>query len=225
MEMKTAIKARVQTLISNYKKVTDVFLAEIKKWETDSLYSSDVRQDKIREVKAQMRVNDNDFNKQLVKIIGEEKETIVNSKINKPADYQGQITNALEFIKMSGNAITDELAFDMVKPFQGDFQTMKLFEVVIRNHANGKCNVTLSRLRKFEFLKTKLIEIETFAKGFFDTSYCVVGSLGYIFKEDGLLQAVDEVQSIVEFLNSETAAIFKEAEKEVQDEVLNEMVV
>jgi len=221
--MKTAIKKRIESLLNRYKEVTNAYLAEIKKWEKDSLYANDYRQDKIRELKGKMKANDNDFNNQLVKVITDEKENITNSTVSKPSDYQGQITNALEFIKLSGDKITDELAFDMVKPFQGDYPTMKLFEMVLRNQAAGMCNATLTRLRKFEYLKSRLAELENAANDFFDVGYYITTSLGYALRESVFVGVMDEVQSIVEYLNSEMALNFKQAEKDAEDEVKDEM--
>lgn len=146
--MKIELKNKVEKLIENYKKVMNAFLEELKGWEADSLYSSDYRQDKIREVKAQMLNNDADFNKQLLNIITEEKEAILNSTIKKPADYQVLISNAIGFINLLGNKLTDEEAFELVKPFFGDYQTMKRFYAVL-SEING-LNVTTYSLGLFD---------------------------------------------------------------------------
>ncbi|HEY8363762.1 MAG TPA: hypothetical protein VIK77_13005 [Tissierellaceae bacterium] len=217
--MKIELKNKVEKLIENYKKVMNAFLEELKGWEADSLYSSDYRQDKIREVKAQMLNNDADFNKQLLNIITEEKEAILNSTIKKPADYQVLISNAIGFINLLGNKLTDEEAFELVKPFFGDYQTMKRFYAVL-SEING-LNVTTYSLGLFDKAINNLeILKNNFAK-FFDAGTYTTNGLAYALKETALLSDIEDIERIIQKLDSIIPASYKEVEAELK----NEMVV
>ena len=46
----------------------------------------------------------------------------------KPADYQQQISNALAFLSLEGDRLTDQAAFAILKPFFNDWEQMHLFE-------------------------------------------------------------------------------------------------
>lgn len=217
--MKIELKSKVQKLIENYKKVTNAFLTELRGWEEDSLYSSDYRQDKIREVKAQMLNSDADFNKQLLNIITEEKEAILNSTIKKPADYQVLISNAIGFINLLGNKLTDEEAFELVKPFFGDYQTMKRFYAVL-SEING-LNVSTYTLGLFDKAINNLeILKNNFAK-FFDAGTYTTNGLAYTLKETALLSDIEDIERIIQKLDSIIPASYKEVEAELK----NEMVV
>lgn len=217
--MKIELKNKVEKLIENYKKVMNAFLEELKGWEADSLYSSDYRQDKIREVKAQMLNNDADFNKQLLNIITEEKEAILNSTIKKPADYQVLISNAIGFINLLDNKLTDEEAFELVKPFFGDYQTMKRFYAVL-SEING-LNVTTYSLGLFDKAINNLeILKNNFAK-FFDAGTYTTNGLAYALKETALLSDIEDIERIIQKLDSIIPASYKEVEAELK----NEMVV
>lgn len=213
------LKNRVQKLIENYKKVTNVFLEEIRNWESNSYYTSDAKQDEIRKVKAQMLNNDADFNKQLLNIITEEKEAILNSTIKKPADYQLQISNALKFLELAGSNLTDEQAFELVRPFFGDYKTMKNFHAVL-SEING-LNVTTYSLGLFDKVINNLeILKNNFAK-FFDAGTYTTNGLAYTLKETALLSDIEDIERIIQKLDSIIPASYKEVEAELK----NEMVV
>lgn len=213
------LKNKVEKLIENYKKVTNAFLEEISKWESNSYYTSDAKQDEIRKVKAQMLNNDADFNKQLLNIIKEEKEAILNSTIKKPADYQVLISNAIGFINLLGNKLTDEEAFELVKPFFGDYQTMKRFYAVL-SEING-LNVTIYSLGLFDKAVNNLeILKNNFAK-FFDAGTYTTNGLAYTLKETALLSDIEDIERIIQKLDSIIPASYKEVEAELK----NEMVV
>lgn len=51
-----------------------------------------------------------------------------------PADYQAQISNALAFLQAAGGQLTDDEAFDILKPFFNDWEQMHAFERVIMHN-------------------------------------------------------------------------------------------
>lgn len=221
--MKMELKNRVQKLIENYKKVTNAFLEEIRNWESNSYYTSDAKQDEIRKVKAQMTANDNDFNKQLLNIITEEKEAILNSTIRKPTDYQLQISNALKFLELAGSKLTDEQAFEIVKPFFGDYQTMKHFHAVLSNIPG--LSITIYTLGLFDKAINNLeILKNNFAK-FFDAGTYTTNGLAYTLKETALLSDIEDIERIIQKLDSIIPASYKEAKAEVDNEIKDEMDV
>jgi len=217
--MKIELQTKVEKLIENYKKVTNAFLEEIRKWESNSYYTSDVKQDEIRKVKAQMLNNDVDFNKQLLNIITEEKEAILNSTIRKPADYQVLISNAIGFINLLGNKLTDEEAFELVKPFFGDYQTMKRFYAVL-SEING-LNVTTYSLGLFDKAVNSLEILKNNFANFFDAGTYTTNGLAYTLKETALLSDIEDIERIIQKLDSIIPASYKEVEAELK----NEMVV
>lgn len=221
--MNTTIKSRVEAILEAYKQTMNGYLAEIKGWETNQLYMADYRSTKIKEVKLKMQASDDEFNKKLVGAIADEKASIESTKADKPSDYQVQVSNALKIIEMSGDSITDELAYDIMKPIQGDFLTMKLISGILRKHASDSCRVTLSRLTKFEHLKSLLDNLERFAIGFFNNGYYLVNSLSFILRDQQFKVTVDEIESLVNELNREMQTNYKEAEAVIEQELREKM--
>ena len=157
-------------------------LNDIKELEADQVYSADYRQDKIRQVQALMKETDGKFNAQLVELLQGIIQDINGISLNKPADYQAQISNALEFIKMSGEGLTDEQAFEIITPFLGDYRTMRLFRNVFANRSGNTCNVTLFMLSRFDAIIAKLEELADLAKQFFNCGSYAVNSLGFTIR-------------------------------------------
>ncbi len=224
--MKTDIKNRIENLFNNYKTVVNAFLAEIKKWETDSVYSADFRQDKIRGIKANMKITDEDFNKQLRTIITEEKQTILNTTVKKPADYQQQISNALEFIKMAGNKLTDEQCFELIMPFIGDYQTMRYFQAALINlYTKDRLLVTCFTLGRFDRIATKLDNIAKTYHNFFNAGTYATNSLSFAISSDMVVRDAIEIESMINQLNEQTAVTFKKAEIDADNNIKEEMSV
>jgi len=221
--MKTELKNRIQKLIENYKKAVNAFLAEIKEWESNSYYTSDAKQNEIRKVKAQMVASDAGFNKQLSTIIMEEKDAILNSTIRKPDDFQLQVSNAIGFINLIGDKLTDEQAFELVKPFFGDYQTMKQFNAVLSNR-NGMKVTCFSLGLPERAIKTLEAFSNNFAN-FFDAGTYTSSSLAYSLKENAILTDAEAVEKIIQKLDSFIPASYKEAEEEIENDAKDKMGV
>lgn len=138
--MKTGIKSKVQKIIEAYRSVNTKHLAEVENWQKATMYSDSYRAEQIQGVKVKMSQNDAEFSQQLQNLICEEKHTLIGTPQTKPADYQMQIANALEFIKLAGNSLTDDRAATILKPFRGDMETMNLFHSVVENQVH--CGLT-----------------------------------------------------------------------------------
>lgn len=222
--MKTEIKSKVQKLIENYKKVVNAFLVEIGKWEKNSFYTSDAKQNEIRKVKAQMVKNDEEFNRELLKIISEEKDAIVTATVRKPDDFQLQISNALNFINLLGDKLTDEEAYELVKPFFGDFDTMRKFHAVISNRY-GKDGLGVTSY-SLGLLNRAVNMLDVFAKnfiGFFNSGSYSIGSLAFTLRESAIITDAEAIERVVNKLDSIILATYKEVETELDQEILDNM--
>jgi hypothetical protein len=215
--MKIELKNKIEKLISNYKKITTEFLNQIAKWEADQLYSADTRGQKIREVKAQMQANDMDFNNQLKTIITEEQNVIQNFTIKKPDDFQLQISNAIGFINLHGDKLTDEQSFELVKPFFGDYQTMRYFHSVLANKPG--LGVTIISLGLLDRAINYLDALKNNFTLFFDNGTYSTNSLGFVIGSEALVSDAESIESIVQKLDSIIPASYKEVKTELDKEV------
>lgn len=71
------------------------------------------------------------YNAEVKKNISEAKVAAVPEDVRtfvKPADYQQQISNALTFLSLEGDSLTDMTAYAILKPFFNDWEQMHLFE-------------------------------------------------------------------------------------------------
>lgn len=131
--MKTEIGNKVKTLVDTYQTIIKNITAKIKEWEKDTVYSDTYKAEAIKVLQNEAIANDKVFNEKLKQIIAEEKATIIGEPDAKPADYQLQVANALKFLELAGSKLNDDQAYNILKPFQNDFETMKLFQSVVGN--------------------------------------------------------------------------------------------
>ena len=221
--MKTDIKNKIQAIIEQYSTITKALLNDIKELEADQVYSADYRQDKIRQVQALMKETDGKFNAQLVELLQGIIQDINGISLNKPADYQAQISNALEFIKMSGEGLTDEQAFEIITPFLGDYRTMRLFRNVFANRSGNTCNVTLFMLSRFDAIIAKLEELADLAKQFFNCGSYAVNSLGFTIRTNMVLGEAEAIDSMMDKLNDRLKLNFSEIEEDMEKEIQVEL--
>ena len=129
--MKTEIKKKIQNTIDSYNLAKRDIIANIEKWENDTIYSDEYKNEKIKELEADAASFDNIFNDKIKVVLAEEKKAILGEPDDKPADYQVQISNALKFLELAGDKLTDDQAYSILKPFQADYETMMLFQSVV----------------------------------------------------------------------------------------------
>lgn len=193
--MKTTIASKIQTLLENYKKAVSAFLSDIGKWEKDSLYSSDHRQDKIREIKNAMLQVDDDFNAQLKTIINDERTAIQKASISKSSDFNQQISNALGFMTLAGDTLTDEQAMELITPFIGDFQTMHHFLTALDSKPG--LVKTHKALRQFDFILEAMKHLDENYARFFSAGTYTTNSLGFSVAENALRVDVKEIEGMI----------------------------
>ena len=118
------------------------------------------------------------FNQKVKALVAEEKEKILPKPKEKSADYAIRISNALKYLEIEGNQLTDETAFEILKDFIDDYEQMKLFKQVIKRQMHnpfefedeeGKCNFprTFGNYNKMQMLVNTFSEAETIANVIF----------------------------------------------------------
>jgi hypothetical protein len=129
--MKTEIKKKIQQIIDSYNTAKRDIVEKIEQWKNDTIYSDEYKNEKIKELEADAASYDALFNNKVKEVIAEEKKAIIGEPESKPADYQVQISNALKFLELAGDKLTDDQAYNILKPFQADYETMMLFQPVV----------------------------------------------------------------------------------------------
>lgn len=120
------------------------------------------------------------MNQQLKAIIQDAKDQLLPQTPKKTADYSLKIGNALRFLEVEGDELTDEVAHSILKDFLDDLPQMALFErVVIRQLKGGSLEnatplemqrefpKTFGALHRNNFLMNTLDEIDSLAENLF----------------------------------------------------------
>ncbi|WP_407102606.1 hypothetical protein [Desemzia sp. FAM 24101] len=107
-------------------------------------------------------------------IIETEKNKYFKKMKQKSADYDMKISNALKFLEIEGETITDEKAFLILKDFMGDDETIHLFKNVIEKQLTpmnayriNSFKKTFSKFNEREALLNTFGELESTAKDLF----------------------------------------------------------
>lgn len=200
MKMSTEIKSKVQSIVESHTTAVSSLLGDIDRWNKDQVYADEYRQEKIQEIKQQIGIIDSTFNTRLMDAIQEEKDVLFGEPQEKPADYQMQIANALEFIKLAGNKLTDEQAHGILKPFQDDFDTMNLFHAAISGTVQGDVSSTFEQTFDKLYKRTALVNafgvVEGLAMSFFSTN--ANGTLENGIRVNMFLQHIHDIQKLVQ---------------------------
>ena len=174
--MKTEIKKKIQQIIDSYNTAKRDIVEKIEQWKNDTMYSIEYKKEKIKELENDAAYFDALFNDKVKKVIAEEKKAIIGEPESKPADYQVQISNALKFIELAGDKLTDDQAYNILKPFQKDYETMQLFKSVVDGLAKddgvfgafkfdktfGKTNRIMNLAESFEFAEKTSVNLFDF---------------------------------------------------------------
>ena len=117
------------------------------------------------------------FNQKVKAIIAEEKGNILPKPKEKSADYAIRVSNALKYLEIEGEKLTDETAFEILKDFVDDYEQMKLFKQVIKRqmkteileNIEGKSKFprTFDNFNKIEKLVNTFNEMEAIANVLF----------------------------------------------------------
>lgn len=142
------IKCRepIETAISNHRVLSEKLYEETTELVTNPVYASrllkvhspekaaEILQKQINDMVSQQKASDMLLNAKVREAIENAKEAAIPEEVRnfqKPADYQQQISNALAFLSLEGDGLTDMTAYAILKPFFNDWEQMHLFERVI----------------------------------------------------------------------------------------------
>jgi hypothetical protein len=131
--------------------------AQLIKVDRIDLYTNEAKFNELNkalsEVRSDMDKADYENRQEFRQTISGEKKRI-QTATKRDDDYASTFANAMSMISMIGNNIDDVTAFGIIKPFLGDFQTMRGLSLALNNNPN--VNVTLSALRAFEGMTAQL---------------------------------------------------------------------
>ena len=115
------------------------------------------------------KATDKLHNAKVVEAVANAKEAAVPDEarsFDRPDDYQQQISNALAFLSLEGDELTDANAYPILKPFFNDWEQMHLFEraIIKQMHFDGESGQQVYSAReKFpQSLGTVLNKADTF---------------------------------------------------------------
>lgn len=133
----------IETRIKNHKMMSDKLYTDTRAFVEKPIFATELLRryspqaaaenlnGTIDKMVAQANAIDMLYNAEIKKAVKDaRKNTLPDAVRNRevPADYQLQISNALTLLNMSGDKITDDEAFDILKPFFNDWEQMRIFE-------------------------------------------------------------------------------------------------
>jgi len=201
-KFKSKIKALVDKHNEEVKAIKADAQSKIKAWKDDKVYSDAYKKERIQEIEKEMKTQcaaiDEKYNKQIQEIVVSEKSSIIGKPSTKPADYQLQISNALKFIELAGKNLTDDQAYGILKPFQGDYETMSLFQSAVYGLAGNLENRFEKTFKKTNDFLIMMNNFELAEK----TAGKVLNSIDSISNGVGLNLFMDSIDTIENFSES-----------------------
>ena len=213
---------RIKELIDAYHGNNEVVAKEIKRiveeWgEQVNAYQMEYIQEQIQSEISTLRTNSEKthetYNQKLKPILNKAKKQVLPELFNKPtqsSDYATRVSNALKFLELEGEQITDESAYMILKDFIDDIDQMKLFKNVIGKkveledqNGNSTFPKTFGKLNKIEMILNTFEEMESIANMLFiypreDGQTFIVGGQAYSVPIDSYEQMNDE-ENIIDF--------------------------
>lgn len=142
------IKCRepIETAINHHRALSEKLYKETTELVTNPVHTSrllkihspekaaEIMQREINDMVSQQIASDKLLNAKVREAVESAKKATTPEEVQnfqKPADYQQQISNALAFLSLEGDKLTDEAAYPILKPFFNDWDQMHLFERVI----------------------------------------------------------------------------------------------
>lgn len=233
--MKIELKTKVANLINAHRSTMEQCIADMRavldKWKDPSTiskytheYFCSAVQEELDSVTVAADKTDMVLNQQLKTVVAEVKNEVlpfISSKPNKPADYATQVNNALQFLNLEGEELTDEKAFKILKPFLDDFEQMDLFADVVEKQigypnfigSQGGCRFekTFGKTNRIRTLLNLFNEVEAIAENIFlfpkvDGESWIINNTAFNVKQDGysetssesnILNLCDAIENIV----------------------------
>lgn len=218
--MKFGLKVKLEKLVNQYQKEMKEAFDKVKEIEASQLYTADAKGQMIRDIKTVLIKADHEYNQALKDLIQVEKSVVINSKISKPADYQNMLGNTLNQINMLGDKLTDNAAYDMVKPFFGDYETMhNLYSVISNRYGKDSLNVSTRTLGWLDGIISKIDNLTVSTKYFFNAgSYMSIG-LNFIVGLEMILGEAEEIDSMGVFMEDLIKFKFEETKISLENKM------
>lgn len=218
--MKFSLKVKLEKLVNQYQKEMKEAFEKVKEVEASQLYTADAKGQMIRDIKAVLVKADHEYNQGLKDLIQVERSAVMNSKISKPADYQNMLGNALNQINMLGDKLTDKAAYDMVKPFFGDYETMHNLHSVISNRygADG-LNVTSRTIGIYDRMVNSLDTLANGTTYFFSAGKNMALGLNFTLGSELLLGEATTLDQMAATVEDLIRFKFEEAEASVKNSI------
>lgn len=176
---------KIQALIEAYHAINDTIESDTKAIIQE--WTAKIETHKLEYIKLQIREGIKDvttsaektnkvLNQKLKAVLSEARNQLFPgiAKDAKTVDYAARVNNALQFLRIEGDTITDESAYMILKDFVDDVDQMRLFRNVIEKYVDlhdheGKTVFpnTFGKLNKVEFLHNHFVELESIANMLF----------------------------------------------------------
>lgn len=148
--MNLELKTKIEELIAAYQGTRSVALGDmhnlIDQWKDQvNKYQPDHIHEQMKSGMASIQQNVNKvslaYNQKLNALIEDAKQKAMPlfvTEFQKPVDYETQISNALRYLDIEGEDITDEGAYLILKRFMDDHDQMQLFKNIIKKRVEAK---------------------------------------------------------------------------------------
>lgn len=173
--------------LNNYKKIYEGFVEKLNEDSTNAVsnmiesgdvYTSEglikILSEQLNGIKSEFETQAQGLNIQINDLIQNEKSKHLPSDTNQSTDYSMKINNAIRFMEIEGSTLDDEKAAFILKDFQDDHSTMKLFKRMIEKQIGSMGNVaiqdfkkTFNKYNEVESLLNTFNEMESTAKDLF----------------------------------------------------------
>lgn len=206
------------------KKGADDMWAVLDKWKEPSMINKYQPEALISECNAELnevisecRKADTLLNQKLKNEVSNAKAKVIPcciTSITKPNDYAMQVNNALQFITLEGEELTDEKAYNILKQFIEDYEQMELFAAVVEKqvgtekfiNANGTCffKKTFGKYSRAKAIINLFNEIEALSENLFiipkvASNTFIINAHYFNVVKDGYAEIADE-QNILNLL-------------------------
>lgn len=219
--MKIELKTKVANLINAHRSTMEQCIVDMRavldKWKDPSTiskytheYFCSAVQEELDSVAVESDKTDTVLNQKLKTVVAEVKNEVlpfISNKPNKPVDYATQVNNALQFLSLEGEQLTDEKAFKILKAFLDDFEQMDLFADVVEKQigystfmdSQGGCRFekTFGKTNRIRTLLNLFNEVEAITENIFlfpkkDAKSVIINNVAFNTKQDGYLETSSE---------------------------------
>lgn len=164
-----------EQLEKGIKRIVEEWGAEVNTYTLD--YINEQIRNEVAAARSSSELLNKVYNQKLKVILDEAKKKVLpelSTKASKPSDYATQVNNALQFLIIEAEQITDESAYMILNNFIDDLDQMKLFKNVIGKkvdlidpNGNTTFPLTFGKLNKVEMILNSFNEMDAIANMLF----------------------------------------------------------